>query len=130
MARRTYFPDRGDFVHLNFSPSAGHEMADRHYALVLSTSSFSRLTGFAVVCPITSSARPWPFFVLVPKDILPPKQGVAVNSNIATDQVKSVDCREREVEFVCKAPDNLLDEVLARVRAIIDSDDVIDELGA
>jgi mRNA interferase MazF len=128
MARRTYFPDRGDFVHLNFSPSAGHEMADRHYALVLSTASFSRHTGFALVCPITSTIRPWPFYVFVPRGLLPAKQGVSVDSNIATDQVKSVDCREREIEFVCKAPDDILDESLARVRAIIDSDDAVSEL--
>ena len=128
MARHTYFPDRGDFVHLNFSPSAGHEMADRHYALVISTSSFSRVTGFAIVCPVTSSVKPWPFYVLVHKGILPPKAGVLVESVIATDQVKSVDCREREMEFVSKAPDEILDEALARVRAIIDSDDVVSEL--
>lgn len=129
MARRTYFPDRGDFVHLNFSPSAGHEMADRHSALVLSTASFSRITGFALVCPITSAMRPWPFHVLVQKGILPAKQGLEVASNVATDQVKSVDCREREIEFVCKAPEEILDEVLAKVRAIIDSDDVVEEIG-
>ena len=129
MARHIYYPDRGDFVHLNCSPSAGREMADRHFAIVISTASFSRTTGFAVICPITSTVRPWPLFVLVPKGILPPKQGVGVESVIATDQVKSVDWREREVEFVVKAPDEILDEVLGRVRAIIDSDDVMEELG-
>ncbi len=103
-------------------------MADRHYGLVLSTASFSRHTGFAVVCPITSSIRPWPFHVLIPKGILPPKQGLHVDSKVVTDQFKSIDCREREMEFVAKAPDDILDEALARVRAIIDSDDVMEEL--
>ena len=129
MAKRTYFPDRGDLVHLNFSPSAGHEMADRHFAIVLSTASFSRITGFALVCPATSTPRSWPFHVLVPRGILPLKQGVSVESKIIPRQVKSVDCREREMEFVCKAPEDVLDDVLARVRAIIDSDDVMAELG-
>jgi len=128
VARKTYHPDRGDFIHMNFSPSAGHEMADRHYALVLSTASFSRATGFALVCPVTSSARPWPFHVTVPKGILPAKQGQPVESQIVTDQARSIDCREREVEFVCKAPEEILDDALAHVRAIIDSDDVLDEL--
>jgi mRNA interferase MazF len=114
---------------MNCSPSAGHEMADRHYALVLSTASFSRTTGFAVICPITSSVRPWPFFVGVAKGILPAKQGALVDSVIATDQVKSVDWREREMEFVCDAPEDIVDEVLARVRAIMDSDDVVEDLG-
>jgi len=129
MARRTYFPERGDLVHLNFSPSAGHEMADRHYALVLSTASFSRATGFALVCPITSADRDWPFFVTIPQGHLPPKKRQAVVSHVVTDQVKSVDCREREMEFVSRAPEEVLDEALAKVRAILDSDDVLDELG-
>lgn len=128
MAKRTYFPDRGDFVHLNFSPSAMHEMAERHYGLVISTASFARKTGFAFVCPITSNTKPWPFDVLVPRGILPPKRGQEVASAILTDQMKSVDFRDRECEFVARAPEEILDEALAKVRAIIDSDDVLGEL--
>jgi hypothetical protein len=52
-----------------------------------------------------------------------------VASKIATDQFKSVDCREREMAFLSHAPEEVLDEVLARVRAIIDSDDVMGEVG-
>lgn len=33
-----------------------------------------------------------------------------------------------QMEFVRKAPEDVLDEVLARVRAIIDSDDVVEEI--
>lgn len=128
MARHTYFPDRGDFVHLNFSPSAQHEIADRHYALVLSTSSFSKLTGFALVCPITSNMKPWPFDVRIPAGILPPKAGRNVESALVTDQVKSVDFRDRGCAYVGKAPEEILDDALAKVRAILDSDDVVDEI--
>ena len=130
MAVQTYYPDRGHFVHLNFSPAAEHEMADRHYALVLSSSSFARKTGFALVCPLTSNIKPWPFDVLVPKGILPAKRGKDVDSVVLTDQVKSVDFRDRECEFVAEAPEEILDEALAKVRAIIDSDDVVQELSA
>jgi len=128
LARQTYFPDRGDLIHLNFSPSARHEMADRHYALVLSTSSFAKVTGFALVCLITSNIRPWPFDVVIQKGILPAKQGKDIDSVIVTDQVKSVDFRDRECEFVRKAPDDILDEALLKVRAILDSDNVVEEL--
>jgi len=131
VAKQTYFPDRSHFVHLNSSPSAQHEMADRHYGLVLSTVSFARKTGFALICPITSNTKLWPFDVRVPAGILPPKRGQAIDSVILTDQVKSVDFRGRECEceFVIEAPDELLDEALAKVRAIIDSDDVVEKLG-
>ena len=128
MAKHTYFPDRGHFVHLNFSPSAEHEMADRHYALVLSSGSFAKKTGFALVCPITSNTKPWPFDVFIPRGLLPAKAGRQVDSVVMTDQVKSVDFRDRECEFIAIAPDEILDEALAKVRAIIDSDDVVEEL--
>jgi mRNA interferase MazF len=130
VARQTYFPDRGDFVHLNFSPSARHEIVDRHFAIVLSTRDFARVTGFSLVCPITSNTTSWPFDVAVPPGHLPQKQGKAIASAILTDQVKSIDFRDRECEFVGKASDDLLDDVLAKVRAIIDSDNAVEEVSA
>ena len=128
MARSTYYPDRGDLIHLNFSPSARQEMAGPHYGLVLSTKSFAKVTGFALVCPITSNTAPWPFDVLIPPGVLPPKQGREVASAVLTDQIKSLDFRERQCEFVACAPDDVLDDALAKVRAILDSDDVVEEL--
>jgi mRNA interferase MazF len=128
VARQAYFPDRGDLVHLDFSPSAAHEMAQRHYGLVRSSRSFSKATGCMLVCPITSNTSPWPFDVRLGKGILPAKQGQEVDSAILTDQVKSVDFRDRDCAYVAKAPDEVLDEALAKVRAIVDSDDVMEEL--
>lgn len=124
MSKRTYFPERGDFVYINFSPSAGHEQAGGHYGLVLSTASFSKVTGQAMICPITSHIRGWTLEVIVPKGLLPPKAGEPVDSVILTYQVKSLDFRERDVAFVTRAPDDILDEALEKVRAILDSDDV------
>ena len=92
MSKRTYFPDRGDFVHVNFSPSAGHEQAGGHYGLVLSTASFAKVTGQAFICPITSRIRGWPLEVLVPKGLLPPKQGQQAASQ---DEVTEMIARKR-----------------------------------
>ena len=127
MARHTYFPDRGDFIHIDFSPSAGHEEAGGHYGLVLSTASFSKATGHALICPITSRIRGWPLEVIVRKGLLPLKQGAAVDSVVLTYQMKSLDFRERGVAYISKAPDDVLDETLEKIRAILDSDDVIEE---
>jgi mRNA interferase MazF len=128
LSKKTYFPDRGDLIHLNFSPSAGREHSGAHYGLVLSTSSFAKVTGYALVCPITSRIRGWPFEVVIPKGILPRKNEQAIESALLTDQVKSLDYRERGVQYLCKCPDNILDAVLEIVRAIIDADDVTDEI--
>jgi mRNA interferase MazF len=123
MSFRAYHPKRGDLVHLNFSPSAGHEMADRHYALVLSPASYNRKTGLAVVCAITSRARGGPFEVEVPPGLLPEKRGVGpVSTVILADAVRQVDYRERETAFVITAPRALVEEVLDRLLAVLEED--------
>jgi mRNA interferase MazF len=45
MSRRSYVPDRGDIVWLQFSPQAGHEQAGHRPALVLSPANYNRLSG-------------------------------------------------------------------------------------
>ena len=122
MTFRTYLPKRGDLVHMNFSPSAGHEMADRHYALVLSPSSYNRKTRMAVVCPVTSRVRGWPFEVALPAGLLPPKQGAAVASVVVADAVRQVDYREREVEFVAAAPREVVEEVLDKLLTVLEEE--------
>lgn len=116
MALRTYHPKRGDLVHMNFSPSAGHEMADRHYALVLSPLAYNRKSGMAIVCAITSRIRGWPFEVDLPPGLLPEKKGVGpVRSVVVADAVRQVDYRERETQFVAELPREVVEEVLDRL---------------
>jgi mRNA interferase MazF len=124
LSYRAYHPKRGDLVHLNFSPSAGHEMADRHYALVLSPASFNRKTGMAIVCPITSRVRGGPFEVPVaPLSLLPAKSGTgSVASVIVSDAVRQVDYREREIEFVNFAPREIVEAVLDRLWSVLEED--------
>jgi mRNA interferase MazF len=113
MSYRAYVPKRGDVVHMNFSPSAGREMADRHYALVLSPLGYNRKSRMMLVCPITSRPRDWPFEVPVPAGLLPDKKGTGkVESVVLADAVKHADIRERETEFVAEAPRELVEEVL------------------
>lgn len=123
MSYRTYHPRRGDIVLLDFSPSAGHELADRHYAIVLSSQSYSKTTGMAVVCGITSRVRGWPFEVPVPHGILPPKKGVGmVSSVILADGVRQIDFRERNTTFVAEAPTSLVERVQDLLLAVIEDD--------
>lgn len=123
MSHRTYTPKRGDLVHLNFSPSSGHELADRHYAIVLSPESYHRKTRMAVVCGITSRIRAWPFEILLPDGLLPPKAGVGeVTSVILADSVRQVDFRERECAYVASAPKAIVEVVLDKLFAVLEED--------
>jgi mRNA interferase MazF len=121
MSFRSYLPKRGDLIHINFSPSAGHELADRHYAIVLSNDHYNRTSRMAVVCGITSRVRGWPFEVPLPAGLLPAKAGTGqVNSVIVADVVRQIDYRERECAFVNTAPKEVIEEVLDKLLAILE----------
>ena len=98
-------------------------MAERHYALVLSAAEYNRKSRMAIVCPITSRVRGWPFEVDVAGELLPPKAGVgAVSGVIVADAVRRVDYREREMSFVAVAPREVVDRVLERLLAVLDTE--------
>jgi mRNA interferase MazF len=107
-----YTPERGDIVWLTFTPQAGHEQAGRRPALVLSPRAYNRKVGLAIFCPITSQIKGYPFEVAVP-------QGLTVNGVILSDQVKSLDWKARQAEFVCRLPDSLLMTVLKRLGTLL-----------
>ena len=56
-----YVPDTGDIVFLDFDPQVGREQAKRRPALVLTDLRYNRASGLAVVCPLTSKVKPYPF---------------------------------------------------------------------
>ncbi len=121
MARLSYTPERGDLVHLNFSPSAGRELTGPHYALVLSAKSYNQASGLAIGVAITSHIRGNPFEVHLPKGILPPKAGVGeVDSIILADALRQLDFRERSMTMIAKCPRKILDEVTLRSLTLID----------
>ncbi|WP_028562101.1 type II toxin-antitoxin system PemK/MazF family toxin [Paenibacillus pinihumi] len=86
-------PKRGDLVWLDFDPQAGHEQAGRRPAVVLSEAEFNELTGFAVVCPITSQSKDYPFEVKLP-------EGLSISGVVLTDQFKSLAVRKRKIKVV------------------------------
>jgi mRNA interferase MazF len=123
MAHRTYHPDRGDLVHLNFAPSAGHELTGRHYALVLSPLSYNRRSGMALVCGITSRVHGWAFEVPLPGGMLPDKAGVGtVSSVVLADAIRQIDYREREIALVARAPKAIVTEVMDKLLALLEAE--------
>lgn len=107
-----YIPSRGDIVWITLNPQAGHEQAGRRPALVLSPSVYNDKVGLAILCPITSQVKNYPFEVLIP-------DGLTIGGAILSDQVKSLDWRARQAEFVCKIPTTTVDEVLQKLGTLI-----------
>jgi mRNA-degrading endonuclease toxin of MazEF toxin-antitoxin module len=124
LSKQTYHPDRGDIVHLNLAPSAGHELTGPHFAVVISTIRFSKATGFAILVPGTSKYHAEQRLagqqLMVP---LPAIRGLKQEGWLYPHQVKSLDYRDRGLSFIAKLnDDDLLIDVMERVRAFIDPD--------
>ena len=116
MSKNKYVPRRGDVIRLDFNPQKGHEQAGRRPALVLSPSEYNRVVGLAVVCPITNQSKGYPWEVAIPDNPF-------VSGNVLSDQVKSLDWRQRRAEFVCTPDDGLLDEVVEKTIALLSPED-------
>lgn len=54
-------PEKGDVVWISLSPQAGREQLGRRPAVVLSPALYNVRSGLAVVCPITSQVKDYPF---------------------------------------------------------------------
>jgi len=86
-------PARTVLVWLTFHPQAGHEQAGRRPAVVLSPAAYNAKVGLALLCPITSRTKGYPFEVPLP-------EGSRVHDVVLADQVKSLDWRARRAHSV------------------------------
>ena len=114
MSKRTYHPDRGDLVELNFNPAAGREIDKRRPAIVLTPVGYNRRSGTCLAVPITSDLTPGPFWIPLPPGYLP-RPGL-----ILCDYLKSFDYRERSATFIRRVPEELVEQIVGNVLDLID----------
>jgi mRNA interferase MazF len=105
-------PAPGEIVWLDFSPTAGTEQQGRRPAMVLSDGGYNAATGRALVAPITSTVRGWPFEVSLPP-------GAPVKGAILVDQCRCVDWRARHAKSAGHAPSEVLAEVRGKLAALV-----------
>jgi len=105
-------PDRGDLVWLQFDPQAGHEQAGHRPALVISPRAYNLRVGLALFCPVTTRAKDYPFEVMLPS-------GSEISGVVLADQIKSFDWRARKSERVSSASGEVVREVLAKIRVLV-----------
>jgi mRNA interferase MazF len=90
-----YVPDVGDIAIIDFDPQAGHEQGKRRPALVLTDQRYNRASGLAIVCPLTSKRKPYPFALSIELD--------KIKGAVLIDQIKSMDWAARKAAFHSKA---------------------------
>lgn len=105
-----YIPSRADIVWLDFSPQAGHEQAGRRPAIVLSDQNYNR-NGMALICPITSREKGYPFEVKLKTD--------KISGVILSDHIKNHDWRARKLNFITKTSQDVVNEVNKNIFALL-----------
>lgn len=109
--------DRGDIVRVNLNPVAGSEVqGNSRPCLVLSVRAFNRL-GSTLVAPITQGgnySRVQGFTV--------PLMGTGTETQgvVLINGVRMMDLRARQSRKVESAPEELVNEVLAKLQTIIE----------
>ena len=97
---------------MNFSPQHGGEQAGERPALVLSHRAYNPLRGLAIVCPITSEIKSYPFEVRLPPN-------VGAHGVVLVDYVKSVDYAARQARRIGQSPKSVLGEVIGKLLPVL-----------
>ena len=108
---------RGDIWLVGLDPTAGHEQQGTRPVLIVSPAPFNRLTGTPVVLPITtggSFARRRGFAVSLDG------AGTRTTGVIRCDQPRALDLAARNGKHVDTVPEDIMDDVLARLATIFE----------
>lgn len=81
-------PVQGEFIWVEFDPSAGREQRGRRPALVVSSSSYNQNSSVCIACPVTTGGKPWPWRVAL-------GEGSPVQGWVLVDQIKTIDLKAR-----------------------------------
>ena len=108
---KEYAPERGDIVWLNFNPGSGHEQKGKRPAVVISPKAYNEKVGLGLFCPITSKAKDYPFEVRTDNG--------SITGVVLADQVKSLDWKARDIEYIAKETPEKVNEIIDKISALI-----------
>lgn len=107
-----YVPEAGDLVWLTFDPQTGREQRGRRPAVILSPRIYNARSDLAVACPITSRIKGRMFEVPVPP-------GGRIEGAVLANHLKSLDWKQRKVQFAGTLDEGTLAEVRERIRPLL-----------
>lgn len=117
--------ERGSVVWLNMHPTQGHEQNGWRAAIVLSDGLIDPgNSAFAMIVPITTQEKDYPFEAMVPPGIDTTHSRVPfteLSGVVVTDQAKSLDLNARNAVVIGKVDptSNFYQHVITNVRSIL-----------
>ena len=109
--------ERGDIYFVSLDPTSGHEQQGVRPVLIVSATAFNRVTQTPVVLPITTGgnfARARGFAVSLTG------AGLKTTGVVRCDQPRALDLLARKARRVESAPQEIVDEVLAKLVPIFE----------
>lgn len=101
-----YQPKQGDIITINFNPVKGHEQKGySRPAIVISNNFFNKKTNMTIVVPITNTNNHFPLHV-------PLDDRVITTGVVLCEHVKALDVTARDVTFIEKLPEDILQTVI------------------
>ena len=116
MNKENHIPRRGDVVRICVRTGEGSNSSSGRPAVVLSPESYNRRVGMALFCPVGDEEKGYPFEVAIPA-------GLSASGVILADQMESVDWRSGAVELVCALPAEVVEDVLRKAAALLETED-------
>jgi mRNA interferase MazF len=104
---------QGDIIKLDFNPQVGFEQKGRRPAIVLSNSYFNRYSKTVMVCPVTHTDKNHPFHIRL-------ANGMKTTGVILCDQLRTLDIVAREYEYIEKAPNDVVLEVIGVINSFME----------
>ena len=95
---------------VDFNPTRGREQAKVRPAIVVSPKSYNQKTNLAIMCPITSTQKGYPFEVEVKEK--------KVSGVVLSDHVRSLDWKTRNAKFIVKVKLTVIQEVLTKLHLL------------
>ncbi len=108
---------RGEIWLVALDPTEGHEQKGRRPVLIVSPEAFNRVTKVPIVLPVTiggNFARAAGFAVSLAV------AGTNTTGIVRCDQPRALDLGARRGKRLESVPDTIMDEVLARLRPILE----------
>jgi mRNA interferase ChpB len=112
----TGHPDRGDIWHVDLDPTKGREQNNPRYVLVLSRKEFNQL-GTPLCAPITTGGN---FARYAGFTVTLMGAGTQTSGVVLCNQVRVLDLAARKARFIERAPDLVMDEVIAKVMTLLE----------
>jgi len=107
-----YIPERGDITWADLDPTLGREQQKRRPVLILTPAQYHLKTSLAIIVPITSQIKGYRFEVPLPS-------GCIVQGVILSNQLRTIDWRVRNLDYITTISPAIIQQVKARYKLLL-----------